>query len=301
MGCSTSSDMNQPLGYKTDLQLSPYLVKRVGNHMIRIAVVLNITANDKLEISYMNEYLENTVKVPVSRYQSSEALYRGMKVRVYSNVFFDTVEKVEPVKVMICYGQVIRDSIDIIKIRQIGNTRHHEIEVSKRALYVPDLAIYSYVKIGYFDSCIIDIRKITEEEALNISNSSLVHSKHQEKPNKTTADYELKKDLVVLDLSPQDLSQNPSDSLITSKSPISDQASPIPDVYQLFKEVQETTEVEISDSAKSEVLIGIPIEVSKSPETPPRFKCSGSSPEFLTVSFAPGEFIKYEDSPASYI
>jgi hypothetical protein len=259
--------------------------------MVRTAVVLNITPNDKLEISYMNEYSESTIKVPVSKYKSSEALYRGMKVRVYSNVFCDTVAKVEPVKVMISYGQVIRDSIDIIKIRQIGNSKHSEIEVSKRAVYVPDLAIYSYVKIGYYDSCIIDIRKITEEEALNLSNSSLVHSKQQEEPNKATADYDLKKDLVVLDLS-----QNPSDSLSSSKSPISDQEKQIPDVYQLFKEVPETTEIEISES---EVNSGVPIEVSKSPETPPPYQ--GSSPEFLTVSFAPGEFIKYEDSPASYI
>ena len=298
MGCTTSSDMHQPLGYKTDSRLSPYLAKRVGNHMIRIAVVLNITPNEKLEISYMNEYSENTNIVPMSRYKSSEALYRGMKVRVYSNVFCDIVEKVEPVKVMISYGQVIRDSIDIIKIRQIGNSKHDEIEVSKRALYVPDLAIYSYVKIGYYDSYIIDVRKITEEEALNLSNSPLVHFKQQEKPNKITEDYDLKKDLVVLDLSPQDLSQNPSDSLSSCKSPISDQEKPIPDVYQLFKEVQETTEIEISES---EVLNGMPIEVSKSPETPPPFLGSGSSPEFLTVSFAPGEFIKYEDSASSYI
>jgi hypothetical protein len=261
--------------------------------MIRTAVVLNIIQNEKLEISYMNEYSENTDIVPVSRFKSSEALYRGMKVRVYSNVFCDTVEKVEPVKVIISYGQVIRDSIDIIKIRQIGNSKHEEIEVSKRALYVHDLAIYSYVKIGYYDSCIIDIRKISEEEALNLSNSSQVHSKKQEKENKTTEDYDLKKDLVVLDLSPQELSQNPPDSLCSSRSPISYQEKPIPDVYQLFKEVQETTEIEISES---EIMRGVPIEVSKSPETPPPSQGSGSSPEFLKISFAPGEFIKYEDS-----
>ena len=290
MGCTTSSDMHQPLGYKTDSRLSPYLAKRVGNHMIRTAVVLNITPDKKFEISYMNEYSENTDIVPMSRYKSSEALYRGMKVRVYSNVFCDIVEKVEPLKVMISYGQVMRDSIDIMKIRQIGNSKHDEIEVSKRALYVPDLGIYSYVKIGYYDSCIIDVRKITEEEALNLPNSPPAHFKQQEKPNKITEDYDLKKDCVVLDLSPQDLS--------SCKSPISDQEKPIADVYQLFKEVQETTLVEISES---ELLNGVPIEVSKFPETPPPFIASGSSPEFLSVSFAPGEFIKYEDSASSII
>lgn len=311
MGCCSSASHSSDLPYATQVNISPYHLKRLGNQLLRTAIVIDIQT-DEFELVFLNEYREDSLRVSKSKYISAGMLYRGMKVNVYSSAFNDKIDRVESTSIIISYGQVERDNIDIVKIRCFGKLYSDYIEIPKRAVFIQNLAIQSYVQIIQQDNLIIDIKKLTDEDYNLHFKGAPEEQTAKDKDCQNLDSISTKpEEQIVQDKDCQKLDSDIIHDIDTSAA-VSEVNKDLDKLFEEVDSVEETDEISIVYTTEEPVsnLFPLPLEVSFSPtdiSSQSITKASNTSydvstPEFqsevqrLNVSFGPSEFIKYENS-----